>query len=144
MANDESAKSPSLEKIRSQLTDVHGDLLITHKALLDYERARYEKDKGPIKNSGEYLRLVIGDPWFAWLRQASGLIAQVDEFISSKKPAEVSEGEALLAASRALFTPAEDGGEFQRAYMTAIKESPEVALAHAHWKLTLLRLDRNQ
>ncbi len=142
MANDDKAKSPALEKIREQLNDVHSDLLTTHKALLDYERARYEKENGPIKNSGEYLQLVIGDPWFAWLRQASGLIAQVDEFISSRKPVEVSEGEALLAASRALFTPAEEGGKFQRAYMTAIKESPDVALAHANWKLTLLRFDR--
>ena len=142
MANDDDGNSATYKRIRAQLTDVHADLLVIHKALLDYERARYELKNGHIKSSGDYLRLVIGDPWFAWLRKASGLIAQIDEFISSKKPMEVSDGEALLAESRAMFTPAESGGDFQRAYMTAIQESPEVALTHAHWKLTLLRMDR--
>jgi hypothetical protein len=142
MTNEEETKSLAITRLRAQLTEVHSDLLTIHKALLDYERGRYEKVKGPIKNSGEYLHLVIGDPWFAWLRQASGLIAQVDEFISTKKPVEASEGEALLGESRAMFTPSDEGGAFQRAYMTAIRESPDVALGHAHWKLTLLRFDR--
>ncbi len=134
--------SPNASRLNAQLNAAHGSLLAIHKALLDHERARYERERGAIRSPGDLLQLVINDPWFAWLRTLSGLITQIDEFISSKDPAAPGEGEALLAQSRKLTSLGSDGGEFQREYQRALQESSEVALAHGQWRLIVNQMDR--
>ena len=136
-------KSPQRTRVHRQLNDAHGYLLAVHKALLDHERVRYERAHGPIGSPGEVLQLGINDPWFAWLRPLTALITQMDEFVSSKTPPDITLGPALLKQSRALLTPAENAGPFQSQYLQLIQESPEIAAAHAQWKLMLRQLDRD-
>ena len=129
--------------LKAQLNACYGKRLIDiHKALLDHERARYEKEHGTIQSANEVLNLVINDKEFAWLRVMSGLIVQIDEFISSKEPPKPGEGEALLAAARKLVTSADDGSDFQRGYHRGLQESPEVAHAHGQWRLAMIPFDR--
>src|SRR5258706_12368031 len=54
-------------------------ILELHKALLDAQRIRYEREHGRIQSAGELLGLVLEHPTFAWLRQLSALIARLDE-----------------------------------------------------------------
>ncbi len=54
-------------------------LLRLHKALLDAQRIRYERDNGRVESRGELLDLVLQDASFEWLRVLSALIARLDE-----------------------------------------------------------------
>ncbi|MEO1401985.1 MAG: hypothetical protein AAFV72_12155 [Cyanobacteria bacterium J06635_1] len=109
-------------------------LLKLHKALLDSERIVYEREHGPIKNSGEFFRLVISHTAFDWLRPISQFIVQIDEFLDPKEPPEnPSEGAAiLLEKARLMMKPAEESSTpLGSNYFRAIQRDPNIALMHA-------------
>ena len=121
------------ENTRQQLVDVRTALLRLHKALLDFEREAYEREGAKIANSYEFLNLVMNDPWFAWLRQLSELIVEMDELLAAKDTPNENTGVALIRQARMLLTPAESGSEFQRKYFAAMQQYPEVVLAHSEF-----------
>lgn len=108
-------------------------LLRLHKTLLDLERRDYERARGPIGNSYEFLQLVLKDPWFDWLHRLSELIVQIDETLDShaEKPATEADAKALVERAKALLVPAETGSEFQKNYFLALQQSPDVVLLHS-------------
>ncbi len=112
------------------LRAVRQSLLGLHKALLESEREVYERARGRIENSYEVLKLVMHDPWFAWLHSLSELIVQIDEMLDADEPPSGSDGNSLIVQARVLLTPSEAGREFQRKYFTALQQSPDVVLAH--------------
>lgn len=120
-----------MEHERERLERARRGLLRVHVALLEEERIRYEREYGRIEGSGALLQLVIYDPWFAWLRPVSEVIAQVDEWLDDAGPAEPSLAEALLMQTRDLLRPDEAGDAFRRRYYDLLQEAPAVALAHA-------------
>ena len=67
---------------RESLTQVRQTLLDLHKALIERERAAYEKDHGAV-SPGEMLQLLIRHAAFSWLHPISELIVRVDELISN-------------------------------------------------------------
>jgi hypothetical protein len=130
----QTGKAALPDELRRRLDRAHGGLLRVHKALLDHERGRYERERGPVGSPGEFLQIVIHDPWFAWLRPVSELAVQIDEATSAREPADPQTAEALLKKAQELLAPAEQGDDFQRAYHRAIQDSPAVAMAHGEWK----------
>jgi hypothetical protein len=125
------------EKTREQLRGVRDVLLRLHKTLLDFEREAYERARGKISNSYEFLNLVMSDPWFAWLRRLSELIVEIDELLADRESPQELTGTALIQQSKMLLTPVETGNEFQRKYFEAVQQSPEVVLAHAEFAKVL-------
>lgn len=123
------ASKPLTQSVRQQLDEVRRGLLRVHKALLDDARIRYEREQGRIEGSGALLRLVLNDPWFAWLHPLSGLVVQIDELLASDDPT-TADGEALLNQARALLRPDATGEGFQRRYHRAIQDVPDVLIAH--------------
>jgi len=121
------------EKTRQQLTNIRQVLLRLHKTLLEFERQAYERAHDRISNSYQFLQLVMSDPWFAWLRQLSELIVEMDELLAAREGASDSTALALMAQSRILLTPAESGSEFQKKYFAAMQQSPEVVVAHSEF-----------
>ena len=117
---------------REQLTRVRTVLLRLHKTLLDFERAGYERERGKIDNSYD-LQLVMSDPWFAWLRQLSELIVEMDELLAAKEVPAESTAKALIQQAGILLTPSESGTEFQKKYFAAMQQSPEVLLGHSEF-----------
>jgi hypothetical protein len=69
---------------RGALKELRHGLLKLHKLLLDLERRDYERSRGPISNSYEFLQLVLKDPWFDWLHRLSELIVQIDESLDTR------------------------------------------------------------
>src|SRR5260221_7869788 len=65
-------KTDDLDKLRAALLQLH-------KALLDAQRIRYERENGRVESRGELLALVLEDASFEWLRVLSALIARLDE-----------------------------------------------------------------
>ena len=122
---------------RERLMKVRTTLLRLHKTLLDFEREGYERARGKIGNSYEFLQLVMSDPWFAWLRQLSELIVEMDELLASKETPKEVTALALIQQATMLLTPSESGAEFQRKYFAAMQGSPEVVLAHSEFAAVL-------
>lgn len=118
-------------ELRQQLRAVREALLALHKALLDDEKLRYERHHGRIEGSYEFLRLVIGDPWFAWLHPMSQLVVAIDEFMASRQPVTEEGGRALVEGARALLRAESQAEGFAREYHRALRDSPNVTLLHS-------------
>lgn len=119
---------------RDSLRHLRHGLLRLHKMLLDLERFGYERARGPIGNSYEFLQLALKDPWFDWLHRLSELIVQIDETLDTRDPEHLPTEEdaaALVERAKALLSPAEEGSEFQKNYFLALQQSPDVVLLHA-------------
>jgi len=107
-------------------------LLRLHKVLLTSERANYEHEIARIETPGEFLNLLLNDPWFAYLRELSGLVVQIDERIDDKKsPPTDSDVSHFLRRASALLVPAEFGRGFEQRYFEALQRDPDVIMAHA-------------
>jgi hypothetical protein len=112
-----------------RLAELHAILLRHHKCLLESERAVYERDVAKITTTGQYLNLVMSDPWFAWLRELSQFIVLVDEARASKNQPTDETADRLLGEARKLLTPDEAGQGFARRYFEVLQRDPEAALA---------------
>jgi hypothetical protein len=132
------------DDLRRKLDEAHRALLRVHKALIDHERTRYERVRGPISGPGEFLQILIGDPWFAWLRPVSELAVQIDEYTISKDPVDPAAGEALLEQAKALLRPEEGNEAFAGGYYRALQDSPEVSAAHGEWRQWVVATERKQ
>ena len=137
--------SPDLTKQR--LTDLRNGLLSLHKTLLDSERATYERDIARIGSSGELLKLVLYDPWFAWLHELSEFVVLIDETLDAMdekpgpgEPPPSIDAERLIAQSRELLAPNETGTGFAKRYFEALQRDPDVVLAHGRMRKTLTGL----
>jgi hypothetical protein len=114
-----------------RLRELRALLLRLHKTLLDSERAVYEYEHGRIRSNGQFLRLVLEDEWFSWLRPISQFIVQIDEVLSAKEPVTLQRANELLEEVRTLLQPSEEGTASQERYFQAIQREPDVALMHA-------------
>jgi len=123
-----SPTQPITDESRTLLTDLRNLLLEQHKLLLDRERAEYEKVHGDVGGPRPLLALVLNDPQFAWLKQISTLVVEIDEALSRRSKAGQQEADALATQARQIMRPREHGNEFQMAYYQAIQESPDIVI----------------
>jgi hypothetical protein len=124
------------------LRELRVALLDLHKALVDSERANYEKSTGVIQSPNHFLQLLIRDPWFAWLRPLSQLIVAMDEALDEEEPPTTVGVDSLVKQTRLLLTASETGEGFSKHYFDALQRDPGVVLAHA--KTTTLLGPRNR
>jgi hypothetical protein len=123
-----------------RLATLSAALLRFHKSLLDSERAAYERDVARITSAGQYLQLVLGDSWFAWLREVSQFIVLVDEARDADDPpVTAADADRLVAEARSLLSPSEDGASFHRRYYEALQRDPAAVLAHGAMMQVLAR-----
>jgi hypothetical protein len=119
-----------IDRSRQQLLDLRNGLLRLHKSLLDSERAAYDRDVARIVSTGQYLNLVLNDPWFAWLHELSQFIVLVDETLDFEEPATPEDAGRLINQARELISPAENGTGFGRRYFEVLQRDPAAVLAH--------------
>jgi hypothetical protein len=119
--------SPMMEM---RLGPARDAMLRLHRALLETERVAWQRLNGRVVNNGELLQLTIHDPWFAWLRPLTTLIAAMDEVMHDGSPETGARVPDLLRATRELLHPDEDGSDFQQRYFEFVQRSPDVAVAH--------------
>jgi hypothetical protein len=114
----------------ARLTVLRDGLLRLHKHVLDSEKAAYERDVERITTTGQYLNLVLNDPWFAWLRDLSQFVVLIDETLDFEEPPTPEEADKLIARARELVSPSENANGFGRKYWEAMQRDPGVVLAH--------------
>jgi hypothetical protein len=118
-------------ELRERLKALRNGLLKLHKSLLDSERAAYERDIARITSTGQYLGLVLDDPFFQPLRELSQFIVLIDEALDRKEaPISNEEAEQLLKQARLMLVPAEEGAGFARRYFEIMQRDPATVLAH--------------
>jgi hypothetical protein len=128
---------------QERLSQVRRTLLELHKALIERERAAYEKGHGAV-TPGEMLQLLIRDSAFSWLHPISELIVRVDELISNANdrrrptparpamtPVQVSaEAQILLLETRELLTAGDAPGGFRQHYDAVLNADPGIVEMH--------------
>ena len=126
-------------KTNMQFVDeLRHSLLDLHKALLDAQRIRYEREHGRISTSGEFLGLVLEHPAFAWLRTLSALIARFDEWIEEQAAQFPSEDDlpGMIDALRSLVEAEGKHEVFSKPYWEIVNDSPAVLIEHVKlWRL---------
>ena len=118
---------PSTEP-RAQLKALSSTLRKLHKALVDFETARF----GDPGSAFEHLQLLTSHPQFAWLRQISEILVDIDERLDNKEePVDAAAVEAVRKTldSQLALGP-ENSSEFHQKYLDALQASPQVAMAH--------------
>lgn len=108
-----------------------------HRELMERARRDYERERLMVVSPGELLKLLTTDEAFAWLRELSELMADVD--IVRDAPADALRAAAVAirpAVEHLLGTP-DSGGAFAQRYWSYVHDEPNVAIAHAGVKQAL-------
>ena len=115
-------------------------LLLVHRAILDAERADHERRHGAV-GGPEFLRLLLNDLRYDWLRPLSELVIQFDETQAEAakegEPIPDERVEVLVDAARELLLPPKPGVAFGRRYADLLQREPDVVMAHAGLVQTL-------
>lgn len=119
------------DPVRHHLVEVRRGLLRLHKALIDSERAFFERERGPV-TSGRLLQALLEDPFFAWLRPFSGLIVEIDEALAEKEPMDPDRARDYVERVRLLVALPDEAVEDPGAepYGQAVRRDPDVLIAH--------------
>ena len=104
-------------------------LLRLHKALLDAQRIRYERENGRVESRGELLDLVLRDASFEWLRVLSALIARLDELAEADDKDASGEMRGVIDRLRTLVRFEGNSG-FTDPYREIIEAVPDALVAH--------------
>ncbi len=104
-------------------------LLQLHKALLDAQRVRYERENGRVESRGELLALVLEDASFEWLRVLSALIARLDELAEAEDKDAGVELRGVIDKLRTLVRFEGNSG-FTEPYREIIEAVPDALVAH--------------
>ncbi|PRY06649.1 MULTISPECIES: hypothetical protein [unclassified Paraburkholderia] len=116
------------------LSDIRRPLLALHKAILDHERAVYEKEFGPVTPAA-FLQVLINGSGFRWLAALSTVIANVDEILDDKE-AEAADRIAAAEAVTGLFSPDQPNNTFLPRYLPLLQADP--AILHHHGQVSQL------
>lgn len=116
-----------------RLGQVRQSLAELHRALLDAERRELELETGRLA-SAQYLKFLLDDPRFAWLRPVGRMVATLDERLhqAEKTSTPVSEEDArVLSEQVAKLLTLRVNLESGWRYRAWLQRDPGVVLAHA-------------
>ena len=101
-------------------------LLKLHKSKLDHELEKYEGINGKL-NATEFLNLLLEDDDFAWLRQFSMLIVEIDEMFAMRDglPSELIEANWKKVGELAAMTEPDE--YFRAKYQFALQRDANAA-----------------
>ena len=120
-----------------KLKQARNILLKLHKSMLDLEREMHEGIHGKL-STADFLNLLLEDEDFAWLRQFSSLIVEIDEMFDLKEGIEAGMIDASLKKVRELVEMTEPDEYFRAKYQFALQRDPNSAGLHSQLK-TLLK-----
>ena len=124
--------SLAISAVRNGLADLH-------RRLVDSAQRSYEKSHGRVSGPGELLRLLTQDEHFAWLRQLSELLADLDALAAEEATMELA-AEVRSAAEGLVMPPTGEPHAFWGHYSPLLQENPEVAVAHGQVRKLLALL----
>ena len=127
------------DRLREGLKELYSALLALHAALLDAVKADYAASVRPIGGPMDLYQLVLNDPFFAWLRPLSSVLALLDERIHDKRPLGPDDASNVVASARELFE-ATDPGSFGSNFRNRL-DGTATASRYSEVKAALTRMD---
>ena len=104
--------------------------------MLDLEREMHEGIHSKL-NSTQFLNLLLEDEDFAWLRQFSMLIVEIDEMFDLKEGINSEMVDANLKKVKELVEMREDDEYFRAKYQFALQRDINAAGLHSQLKVLL-------
>ena len=121
------------------LRQIRNNLLSLHKLLMDIERENYEAEFGQVSNL-ELLNLLFEHRNFRWLRELSGLVAEIDELFAVKTGFDRKVVAELFERVRALFDETDQYEDFKARFRANLDTERRVAERQA----VIIRLLENE
>jgi hypothetical protein len=118
------------DEMRQKLKELSKTFLRLHKTLLEGVKAEYEAENGTIASVNQYLQLVLEDPYFAWLRKISSLIALLDEATSLRRPATQTEAQSLLNEAKILLSFEDADEDFNDKFQNALQKNSDAVISY--------------
>ncbi|MFN3267567.1 MAG: hypothetical protein ACK41E_12110 [Deinococcales bacterium] len=115
---------PAQQAQREKLDALSLELRQLHSMLLELVKADFEKLNGKTKGPFHMFQLVTSNPFFAWLRPLSGMMANIDELTDEKRLLNASELERIQNMVNSLL--AVDEPNFGSNLETRARERAEV------------------
>jgi len=124
-ADQTSDQQPDPRALRTALLDLHRELLGAQ--VIEVERAT-----GRAMTPNEVLKAAMEDPRFLWLRDLSGLVAELDAEISlAKSEDRTAQVDTHIQRTRALVCPPDPDSAFGALYLRSLQRNPSVVMAHS-------------
>jgi hypothetical protein len=114
-----------------RLKDVREALEVVHRRLIEAARADWERQHGPVGGAGRMLDLLMNDPFFAWLRPMSKLMAEIDEAL---------EAESIEPARKVTFRARLEVLLLDERYLGYLQTQVDLVIEHAALRRALERL----
>lgn len=111
-------------------------LLKLHKAMVDLEREMYEGIHGK-QSAAQFLNLLLEDDDFAWLREFSMLIVEIDEMFDLKEGTTDEMIDANIVKLRELVSMSQTDDYFKAKYQFSLQRDPNAAGLHSQLKTLL-------
>ena len=121
------------------LGEIRKPLLVLHKAILDHERALYEKEFGPVTPAA-FLQVLINGSGFRWLAPLSTVIANIDEILDDIE-ATSADRIAAVESVTGLFSDDLPNNHFLPRYRQILQGSAEILHAHGQIAPILKSID---
>jgi hypothetical protein len=132
---------------RERLVAVAAALRALHRALAERARRDFEQARQTVLSPGEWLQRLIGDPQFAWLRELSELMVDLDVFLEAD-PGPASDDAASVRGEieRLLAAPGNAcaSGDFPSRYWPYVHDDPPVAIAHGEVRQAIEHLPQSR
>ncbi len=126
--------------MKNALKNISRKLTQVHKVLLDETLREYGQREGRSISPQDAWRAAMNDPFFAWLRPVSRLIAEIDEMVAREE--EITEGLAhgVRLEVESLLNGVSAGPEFAQRYRDMMQQSPDLVARHGELKAALAEL----
>ncbi len=105
MATFPESASPAARRTREALVTLGAGLRTLHRVLVERSRRDFERQRHAILGAGELLKLLTSDAHFAWLRELSELIVDLDIFLEIDPVPGDDDAAAVRAEVERLLAP---------------------------------------
>ena len=105
MATSPESASPAARRTREALVTLGAGLRTLHRVLVERSRRDFERQRHAILGAGELLKLLTSDAHFAWLRELSELIVDLDIFLEIDPVPGDDDAAAVRAEVERLLAP---------------------------------------
>ncbi|HSQ82791.1 MAG TPA: hypothetical protein VLU54_16945 [Casimicrobiaceae bacterium] len=105
MATPPASGSPATPRMREGLAGLGASLRTLHRVLVERSRRDFERRRHAILGAGELLKLLTSDAHFAWLRELSELIVDLDIFLDVDPAPGDDDAAAVRAEVERLLAP---------------------------------------
>jgi hypothetical protein len=116
-------------------------LLNLQKELLDHLKEIFEKENDRSVGPGEWLQVILVAQRFAWLRELTSLVADIDLLTELQKITPEQAGVARSEVERLFFHP-ESHSEFNKHYQTLMKSGAPFVMSHGHVRESVNKLPK--